>query len=865
MTGTFKQGDTTQDVVFTPDAAFPTGGAVNVVLLRGLTSRDGYVLRDDFGFTFATQVASNDVMFQSGYLFGSLFSSNSGSIDVSIQTGENVPSDVTLQTYRATSADLLKDFVYFASGQDSATFIGTSSMKLVDTKTTFSDNTPIKVAQPDGIYLLLVSNADGQYGSAWVDFSKYGVVLRQDDQKIVVAGEDLTTGDTTTKFDITFYRLLNKVVKTISGSFTGTGEFPAAYPARLDLAVASAGGEDVIIPIEVSGANSDIKVMGSLSHQAQIFVTTDRAAYRKGEAVKFAGVVRFDNDQAYTIPPAMKVAVWALDITGTRLITKTVSVSSTGTFASGFFMPAAAFNKDGTDAQITVYAAASPPTNGNYSNFGTGIVALGTHTPAAKLTVSFDKPSYVARDTIVASITGTDNLGKPLAGKAVKLSLYSTQQTVAPGEMPNFPTPSSWGVVVKNNVILQLDTTGHATYSFPANAAKKVADQKVTLFVVYGSGATVALTATSTIVRQAADEVFLLPSRSFYRQGETLNASFVVETAAGERVPSAAMSYEVDTTDYTNNKETTTVVSSGTLTTDENGIGIINGKSLAGGDVLKVKGKDVSGNVFQDVKTLGVYDTSSAYLSFDGTDQLVQLSVTTDKIAYKVGDTAHLVVKSPASMSVLMAVERGRIHQYKLVTLAKGDNQVALDVSADMVPGFTLVFAYFQGGAYWTEGMPIAVSDPAHFLTMTVTPDQPTYTAGQTAHVDISIKDSAGNPVAATVLVDGYDASMSSYKLVDQAPIAGTFLVPVKRATNASSSLTAIGGFGGRCGGGGNQDQPAKTTAGKLVVWLPALAIDATGHATIDVPIANKTVRLVLIASTPSTSVGQVEMDLAVQ
>jgi len=73
------------------------------------------------------------------------------------------------------------------------------------------------------------------------------------------------------------------------------------------------------------------------------------------------------------------------------------------------------------------------------------------------------------------------------------------------------------------------------------------------------------------------------------------------------------------------------------------------------------------------------------------------------------------------------------------------------------------------------------------------------------------------------------------------------------------------GGFGGRCGGGGNQDQPAQTTAGKLVVWLPALAIDATGHATIDVPISTKTVRLVLIASTPNTSVGQVEMDLPVQ
>jgi uncharacterized protein YfaS (alpha-2-macroglobulin family) len=175
------------------------------------------------------------------------------------------------------------------------------------------------------------------------------------------------------------------------------------------------------------------------------------------------------------------------------------------------------------------------------------------------------------------------------------------------------------------------------------------------------------------------------------------------------------------------------------------------------------------------------------------------------------------------------------------------------------------MFAYFHNATYMTEAVPMVVNDPTRVLTMTVTPDQPNYAAGSTAHVDIAIKDSAGNPVAATLLVDGYDAAMSAYKLVDQTPIAGAFLMPVKRATNASSSLTAIGGYGGRCGGGGQQDQPAKTNTGQLVVWMPALAIDATGHAVIDVPIATKTVRLVLIASTPTASVGQVEMDLPVQ
>jgi 3D (Asp-Asp-Asp) domain-containing protein len=866
MTGAFKQGGTPQDVVFTPDGSFPTGGSVNVVVRKGLTSVDGFVLQDDFSFTFATQVASNDVMFQSDNQSGSLFTSKSGAMAFTIQVGDGVPSDIMLQTFRATAADLVKAFVYGADGNYISSLIDTSGMKLVDTNSKVNPDAAFNVAQPDGIYLLLVSDADGQYGSAWVDFSKYGVLLRQDDQKIVVAGQDLTTGDTSTKFDIAFYRLLNKVVKVVSGSFAGTGEFPAAYPANLDLGIATGGGEEVIVPMNAPGANGDIKIMGSLSRQIDIYMTTDRAAYRKGETVRFAGVVRVDNDQAYTVPAATKVTVYATTDSGSTIITQVVSVSTNGTFAGKFMLPAGAFNKNGTDAHLALLAqAGSPSLNGANTPFAVGFDALGTHSPATKLTVTFDKPSYVALDTIVASITGTDNLGKPLAGKVVKVNLYATQNPSAPREMPNYPAPGSWGLVVKANGELRLDATGHVSYSFAANAAKKVADQQVTLLVRYGSGGTAAIAARSTIVYQAADEVFLLPSRSVYREGEVLQAPFVVETVAGERVANGAMSYELDNTDYTNNTETTKVAASGTLTTDENGVGIISINSLvaAGNTVLKVKGKDVAGNVFQAVKSLSVYDKTTPLNGYDGTDQLVQLSVATDKIAYKVGDTAHLVVTSPAALKVLMAVERGRIHQYKWLTLAQGDTQLTLDVSPDMAPGFTLVFAYFLGGSYLTEALPVVVNDPARVLTMTVTPDQPTYTAGQTAHLDISIKDSAGTPVAATVVVDGYDAAMSAYKLVDQAPIAGAFFVPAKRGTNASSSLAGIGGYGGRCGGGpGPVDQPAITNAGQLVVWLPAVATDATGYATIDVPMSGKAVRLVLIASTPSTSLGQLEIDV---
>ena len=148
---------------------------------------------------------------------------------------------------------------------------------------------------------------------------------------------------------------------------------------------------------------------------------------------------------------------------------------------------------------------------------------------------------------------------------------------------------------------------------------------------------------------------------------------------------------------------------------------------------------------------------------------------------------------------------------------------------------------------------------------MTVAADKTSYTAGQTAQLTVTVTDSSGRPVAATLFADGYDAIMSSYKLVDKDSIAGTFFTPGLRATNGSSSLVGIGDWGGRCGGGGPGDQLAVTLAGKSALWSAGIPTDATtGQATLTVPLASATLRLVVIASTPATAVGQAELDLTV-
>src|SRR3989442_9091846 len=225
--GKFLQGTKPQEIVFKPTSSFDFGSSVSVTLLRGLKSLDGAELSNDYSFGFTTLAGPQTVIFVTGPWRARLVNAMSGHpIILGIETGDNVPPHAAIKTYKATAKDLLAALVYNSSKDGYTTYvdphIDTRSMRLVDNGgttltasgarvTTVQTGVDVTIIQPDGIYLILAADANGQYGSAWVDFSRYGVLLRQDDQKVVMAGQDLMTGETTPTFNVTLYNLLNGV------------------------------------------------------------------------------------------------------------------------------------------------------------------------------------------------------------------------------------------------------------------------------------------------------------------------------------------------------------------------------------------------------------------------------------------------------------------------------------------------------------------------------------------------------------------------------------------------------------------------------------------------------------------------------
>src|SRR4029077_9879355 len=176
--------------------------------------------------------------------------------------------------------------------------------------------------------------------------------------------------------------------------------------------------------------------------------------------------------------------------------------------------------------------------------------------------------------------------------------------------------------------------------SMKASAALKAVDQEITVAVTNGSGKATAVGAATAIVYQATDAVFLLDSRSSNQTAGAYDvvAHFVVESRSGARVAALPMAYELDRTDYQGDKTITTVVGVGTVTTGSDGLGTIR-TTYTGAPaslVLRITGKDPSGDVFE----------TDGWLNFQPSPSSADFGITTDKIAYNVGDTANLTITS---------------------------------------------------------------------------------------------------------------------------------------------------------------------------------------------------------------------------
>lgn len=853
VNGTYSAGSNPDQVIFKPSTPFAEGTSVAVMVNGTYESNSGRQLGSPFEYKFTTSIPSNDVLFddQNGLLDEEYSVASGQKAIFNLELGNDVSSGASVTLYKGNVNAMLSSLVY--TPNYAVRNVDTANMTKLSTTSNISNNETYTVSQSDGLYVAVATNSSGsQIGFVWVDFSSFGVILRQDDQKIVADAQELASG-TDVSASTTFYNLSGSVKQLSDQTISGLTTINLPFTPSVDLAVSTEGSEIAVIPINIPDSGGDIRVDQNLSTAQQVFGLTDKPTYSLSDIVKFAGYVRLDNDAQYTVPGSGTVNLYVASYKGgTPLATTTLSIGPNGTF-NGTFTPSSNWIPSGQNFnQLQIFVAS---TDGNPVNDLplASFVVTNQSNPAYGITVKFSQSSYLANNKISAVITATNSSGKPLANQSIDVHTFSEDyyENNPVANMENFGYVGD--ELPGSPTTLQLNSSGQATYTI--NASQLPADGQSQLVTVQanlpnqtGVGAA---GGDSAIVHQGNAVLTFGQTRNDIPSGDSLISDVYATDLSGKPLTSATINYRL--VDSSKSVE----LSSGTATTNASGLAVITipSSQLSTSDSMSllVSTVDSSGNTigaatYYQVSPPGIdsYDTSGA--------GLYNLNVSGSSGQVNVGDTVNLTINAPSSIRAMVTMDRGRIYNPSMLSLNQGDNNYSFSVSPDLAPSFTLTFSYFLNGVYHSEGVYFNVSNPAKADVVKISPASQTVSANKSVSIPVQVTSSGSLPsnlIVDVVSANSYNLSSSVTPnildvLFDSRPIM----------TSSSSSLTPVGSGGGRCGGGGGNLSSFANPVGTTLLWQPYLTTSSSGAANITItPPAGQWV-INVYAADGSTDVG---------
>jgi uncharacterized protein YfaS (alpha-2-macroglobulin family) len=294
-----------------------------------------------------------------------------------------------------------------------------------------------------------------------------------------------------------------------------------------------------------------------------------------------------------------------------------------------------------------------------------------------------------------------------------------------------------------------------------------------------------------------------------------------------------------------------------------------------------------------------VYVTRQGELWFGGEDH-DRIDVLPEKKSYQPGETAKFQVRSPFRFATaLVSVEREGVIETHVVQLNGQDPTVSLRVKSEWGPNAYVSvlalrgrlrevpwYSFFTWGfkaprewwtAFWYEGKEyvaptalvdlskpayrlglaeIRVGTQAHQIEVKVASDKPSYPVRGKALVTISARLPDGKPAAgAEVALAAVDQALLELMPNDSWKLLEAMLQ--RRSWGVSTSTAQMEIVGRRhygrkavpAGGGGGKGQ-TRELLDTLLLWNPAVVLDANGQATVTVPLndALTTFKIVAVA-----------------
>lgn len=776
-----------------------------------------------------------------------------------------------------------------------------------------------------GYYLLRVTSPQVSREPPYqmlIVVTKTHLTLKRSDKEVLIWAVDMASGKPMADLPLTIYdsnsqrRSSGRTDK--DGIFVAPMDRPEIGSSEQFYVVAERQEDSSIVSNRWSQGFSpfDFQLSANFNRRAWAgYVYTDRPIYRPGQTVYYKGILRSDDDAAYSTPPTtLSFVVITNDAMGRLVERRTVKLSDMGTFdgkldlntqtSIGFY-------------QIAVYPEDAVP---EYSPEGK-IVPKGRfispatsvsfqvaeyRKPEFEVNVTADKPEYVQGEPITASLEARYFFGQPVANADVRWSITARPYFFNWPEEPFYrfndldlvygqQRPPEFRV--RKEEIGKTDSQGKLSLTLNADVSTDPLSQ---IFVV---DATVTDANqqqvsgnTEAIIHKGAFYIGLQPQRYVARAGEAATVDVVTlnpQRRTEGNIPLTVSIYQrrwlsvrerqPDGSFIWRSVPQDTLVETRTLTTGADGKGSLTYTPSNGGTYrLVAEGHDAQGNTIRSAVFQWI--SSSEFVNWRMTNDN-RLELRPDKDQYKPGETAHILVTASFEDSLgLVTLERGTIMSRQVTAFPTNSTVIDVPITDRHIPNIYISVALFKGAtpdnpvpSFRLGYAELKVATDEKVINISIQPDKEKTEPRQKETYTINTTDAQGKPVAAELSLALVDKAVLTLA-EDRAPkplrafwstrplgvqTAAAYALSIDRLLQITPLPPAGEGKGGG-GGGGIPSEEVRRLFPDTAYWNPTLRTDASGRATVtvDLPDTLTTWRLTAKGVNQATQVGDATNDI---
>lgn len=605
----------------------------------------------------------------------------------------------------------------------------TVKMKPSRNGTRYSGKIAMPPMQP-GAYLLSIKGSEAKGSMAFL-VTRLGLVAKVAPDSTLIMASDLITGRPLANVAITG-RMAD------DASLSGKGKAGTGNDGTVIWDIAKQGS----IIIGQSGDNLAIMPLANAESrerqpETKGYIYTERTAYRPGQTVYFKGIVRNIAGDGYSLPTMKTVRVKIIDPGEKMVHEASIAVNRFGSFSGSFTL-------------------AATPSLGEYGLTATGgdeiwngsFKVLEYRKPEFEVKLSPLGEHHLGGRQVPVRIAGRYYFGAPVAGGKVSWRAYTTplepwgEDEAGGGFGTEQHQYGGYGEFVGEGEAT-LDENGEALLQITSKTNPVPVTYQIEADITDQGARRVAGETRFTVVPAMVD-VRIKSEQYLLKPGQKAGFTVKVSDWKGNVKPGVPVKISVEEQRYDKKRRISSWHETGVLSGRTGSDGYTRLEHIfprTGYWRLTAKGNDAEGRTSIRETFAWVWKDGS---SWDGNYRELQAEL--DHRIYRPGDTARLIVRSPAKgATMLLTLEGRRIHQRNLIKLASAVQVVEIPVTEELAPNIHLSAVVIHGGRFFQQNGLLKVDLQPGRLDLAVKPEREIYRPGD--RVRIKVQSSAdGKP-----------------------------------------------------------------------------------------------------------------------